>query len=745
MFMAGWVVHRHTPPTTPPHTPQAMSHPRILSRSFALPVVAALFGSIPTIPGLASDRPDMPVANFEGATYGDWKVDGDAFGTGPARGGYPGQMVVEGFRGKGLVSSFAHGDSSTGTLTSPPFTVERNYVEFLIGGGGFAGKTCINLVVDGQVVRTATGPNTDPGGSERLEPRQWAVTDLAGKSAVLKIVDSATGGWGHINIDEITQTDRRLPGVLTNATRQLTLQGRYLHLPVRNGGAKRQVSVLVGGNAERQFEIELADREPDWWAFLDTTSLSAKEVAITVDRLPEDSQALTSITSSDTIQDSGNLYHEALRPQFHFSSRRGWNNDPNGLVFHAGEYHLFYQHNPYGWGWGNMHWGHAVSPDLVHWRELPIALYPDRHGTMFSGSAVVDWNNSAGFQTGTEKPIVCIFTAAGNPFTQGLAFSNDRGRTWTKFDGNPVIPHIIGGNRDPKVFWHEPGHRWIMALYLDKSDYALFASSDLKHWDKLSTVVIPGTSECPEFFEISVAGKPAEKRWIFYGGNGRYLVGTFDGTTFTPNSGPHSLHNGNAWYASQTYTDIPASDGRRILIPWAQINTPGMPFNQMMGTPVELTLLDTDAGPRLSANPVRELATLRARTHALPAQQVKPGDNPLAGIHGELLDLTAEMEPGDSTEISFQIRGTDIVWNAAKNEVTCAKNTAPLRPVHGQLRFRMLVDRTSLDIFGNDGHAYLPMGVLHPADNRSLSLSVKGGTATLRSLSVHELKSAWEP
>ncbi|HWQ91869.1 MAG TPA: glycoside hydrolase family 32 protein, partial [Clostridia bacterium] len=298
---------------------------------------------------------------------------------------------------------------------------------------------------------------------------------------------------------------------------------------------------------------------------------------------------------------------EPLRPQFHFTSRRGWLNDPNGLVFYKGEYHLFYQHNPYGWGWGNMHWGHAVSPDLVHWKELPIALYPDEHGTMFSGSAVVDWNNTAGFQSGSEKPLVAMFTAAGKPFTQGLAFSNDRGRTWTKYENNPVLPHIVAENRDPKVIWHAPEQKWVMALYLDESDYALFASKDLKRWEKLSDVRIPGDSECPEFFEMPVEGREGETRWVFYGASGRHLVGKFDGTTFKPEGGPQELQRGNCWYASQTYSDIPARDGRRILIPWGRMTArevpfhQGMPFNQMMGLPVELTLRNTDDGLRLCA------------------------------------------------------------------------------------------------------------------------------------------------
>ncbi len=502
--------------------------------------------------------------------------------------------------------------------------------------------------------------------------------------------------------------------------------------------------MVVDGQPPRDFDIELADGEPDWWAFMDIAPFAGKQATLKVDKLPEDSTGLKSIDQSNAIKNPDTLYHEKLRPQFHFSSRRGWNNDPNGLVFYQGEYHLFYQHNPYGWAWGNMHWGHAVSPDLVHWRELPVALYPDQHGTMFSGSAVVDWNNTAGFQTGAEKVLVCIFTAAGNPFTQGIAYSNDRGRTWTKYEHNPVLPHIIGSNRDPKVIWYAPGKKWIMALYLDKNDYALFSSPDLKQWEKMSDVQIPGTSECPEFFEIALDGHQQNTRWVFYGGNGRYLVGKFDGQTFTPESGPHPMQYGNCWYASQTFTDIPPADGRRILIPWGQMNMPGMPFNQMMGLPVELTLRSTDQGSRLFATPVKEHNSLRAKSHTIPPQPLSPGDNPLAHVKGELLDLTAELTLGDAAELGFNLRGVTVNYDAKKQELACRGKKAALKPVDGKIRLRLMVDRTSIDIFGNDGRLYMPMGMIVPQDNRSLEIYTKGGTAKINALQVYELKSAWE-
>lgn len=692
---------------------------------------------------VVAQLPDLLIADFEAGDYGEWKASGDAFGTGPARGTLPGQMPVDGFLGHGLVNSFRRGDGTTGRLTSPSFKLERKFIQFLIGGGKHPGETCVNLLVNGQIVRTASGPNGEPGGSEHLDWQAWEVSEFAGQNAVIEIVDQATGGWGHINCDQIIQTDRKLPGLLVNVTRELGLEHRYLNLPVKNGAPRRRMSLRVDGGASREFDIELADGQPDWWAFMDVAEFKGRRAVFEVDKLPENSAGLSAIEPSDQIKNRENLYREELRPQFHFSSRRGWNNDPNGLVYYAGEYHLFYQHNPYGWSWGNMHWGHAVSRDLVHWKELPIALYPDERGTMFSGSAVVDWHNTAGFQSGKEKALVCIFTAAGKPFTQGLAYSNDRGRTWTKYEKNPVLPHVLGENRDPKVIWYAPEKKWIMALYLDKHDYALFESRNLKSWQKVCDVAFPGTTECPEFFEIAVDGERRNTRWAFYGGNGRYLVGRFDGRTFTPEAGPHPLNFGNCFYASQTFNDIPARDGRRLLIPWGQVALPGMPFNQMMGLPVELTLQTTGAGLRLAVNPVRELASLRTKTIKLKPQPLRPGTNPLADVQGELLDVEAEISLGTAKQITFNLRGELVTYDVLRKELKCLNKTATLEPVAGSIQLRLLVDRVAMDVFGNHGSLYLPMGKILDTENRKLGLTVEGGEAQLKSLRVHTLKSAW--
>ena len=231
-------------------------------------------------------RPDIVIEDFERASYGNWTVTGQAFGDTPAHGSLQSQMAVDGFLGGGFASSYHQGDGSIGKLTSQSYKVERKYIKFLIGGGGFAGKTCINLINDGKVVRTATGSNTRPGGSEHLDWQAWEVSELEGKSVVLEIIDQATGGWGHVSIDQIVQTDRKMTGLIrNNVALPIRVEKRYLNLPVKNGAVKRVLRLTVNGKTEREFEIELANAEPDWWTFMDVTAFKGQSVILHANKL----------------------------------------------------------------------------------------------------------------------------------------------------------------------------------------------------------------------------------------------------------------------------------------------------------------------------------------------------------------------------------------------------------------------------------------------------------------------------
>ncbi|MEI6870937.1 MAG: glycoside hydrolase family 32 protein [Verrucomicrobiota bacterium] len=547
-----------------------------------------------------------------------------------------------------------------------------------------------------------------------------------------------------------------------NATHEILVQHKLLHFPVKKGAKKSVVTINVDGAEIRRFDIELAEENPEWWAPMDVSSWAGKTLSIVASGLPEGSKVLETLRQSDTLLDSENLYQETLRPQLQFSSKRGWLNDPNGLVFYNNEYHLFYQHNPYGWNWGNMHWGHATSPDLVRWTEHGDVLSPDSSGAMFSGSAVVDWDNTSGFGKDGKPPLVLIFTAQGNPINQCVAYSTD-GRTFTKYEGNPVIHSIGTGNRDPKTIWHAPTKQWVTVLYValpnptpmkdangkwcQKHSVHFFTSPNLRDWT-LASVTDGGIDgdkflyECPDFFELALDGDPTKKRWILMGATTEYALGSFDGKAFSMETPKIQGHCGRGFYAPQTFSDT--ADGRRIQIGWHQAPSPGMAFNQLQTFPSELKLVTTPEGPRLAWSPVREIESLRTKTIEAPAMDLSEGDaNPLPEVRGELLEVRANFTPQPDSITQFKVRGVDVQYDAAQQQLSVAgvKTKAPLR--NGRQNLIILMDRTNITVWASDGLAYAPVPVIAKPEAIGVEVSVKGGAVHFEKLAVHELKSIW--
>ena len=539
------------------------------------------------------------------------------------------------------------------------------------------------------------------------------------------------------------------------ATRSLALDANLLNLPVCNGAPKQLLKLEVGGKAVREVEIEFAEgKKPDLWVFLDVLPWKGQPAV-----LSGPSALIAAIESSDAIKTDVPVYAESLRPQFHFTSMRGRLNDPNGLLSFEGEHHLFYQLYPYGVKSGSKSWGHAVSRDFLHWEELPIAIHADAEGMMFSGSGVVDWKNTSGFQTGKEPPLVLIYTATGPPRDQRLAFSNDRGRTWTKFAGNPVLPEVEHNNRDPKVFWHKPTQRWVMILHctekgkklppIDPKDpnrktgeFVFFTSPDLKQWKREGSVI--GFAECPDLFPMKIEGTQKTK-WIVHGGLGEYFIGDFDGREFKRTSdllhGPY----GSAYYAGQNYSDMP--DGRVVQQGWAKMSDlvfTGMPFAQMMNTPCEITLRNTGKGPRLVWQPVREIETLRTKHHHLESVVLNEQSNPLNAVQTPFFDLHAVIEPGTATQIQLMLRGTPFVIDVKKLKLTSGKDSMPMPVRDGRIDFRLLSDHGLVEIFTDNGFKFGAFP-LPPKPDAPLApqLTAIGGEAKIITLDVHELKSVW--
>ena len=445
-------------------------------------------------------------------------------------------------------------------------------------------------------------------------------------------------------------------------------------------------------------------------------------------------------------------YSETHRPRFHFTPAFNWCNDPNGLVYYDGEYHLFFQHNPTGCEWGNNSWGHAVSHDLLHWRQLPVALWPDEHGTIWSGSAIVDSNNTAGFRTGDEYPLIAAYTSAGKygklgqSFSQGLAFSNDRGRTWTKYAKNPILPNQSGGDdRDPKIFWCKLTDEWVMALYLDHGKrFGFFTSPDLMTWRY--TGEVPGFYECPDLFELPVDVYPEDTRWVLMDASGEYLLGSFDGRTFTSEGEKQRGDYGTNFYAPHTYNNIPENDGRRIQIAWMDGGKYlGMPFNQQLSFPCELTLRTFPEGIRLCRLPIKEIEHLIINTDSVQNRDLIPGRNPLDGLNHDLFDLQLVLEPLHSRELGLRIGNLTLQYDVHEKVLVCGQGSATIELEAGKLNLRVLVDRTSVEVFGNHGQVSLTSCYLRDRFGPpNLELYVQGGNAYLNTLVVNELKSIWK-
>lgn len=452
-------------------------------------------------------------------------------------------------------------------------------------------------------------------------------------------------------------------------------------------------------------------------------------------------QALLTILTSALLTlslVSDTNYAEPLRPQFHFTAAKNWINDPNGLVYYEGVYHLFFQYNPSGVESANKSWGHATSTDLVHWSEHDTALLPDQFGEIWSGSAVVDESNTTGFQKGDDKPIVLIYTAAGKPFTQCIASSTDGGRTFTKYNKNPVLEHVRGTNRDPKVIWLAPTKRWVMALYLDGNDFALFTSPDLKGWTRLQEFTVPGTDECPDFFPMPVDAEPGKTAWVWMAANGRYLVGEFDGKEFKPEHGFQASVRSDYcrdFYAGQTFSNMP--DGRRAQIAWLRDGKyPGMPFNQQLSFPTTLTLHRTPDGLRLHRLPVKEIELL----HDVAA-------NSVAELSGDVLDFTVVIEPRHAKRVGLRIRGETIAFDTIDESLSSGSCRAPLKPIGGRITLRILLDRTSIEVFANEGVISLSRCFLPDLNSKiepPTFFAEDGGDARLISCEGHAVKSAWK-
>lgn len=479
-------------------------------------------------------------------------------------------------------------------------------------------------------------------------------------------------------------------------------------------------------------------------------------------------------------------YNQPFRPQYHYSPQVNWINDPNGLVYHEGEYHLFYQYNPQGNRWGHMTWGHAVSSDLFRWVELPPAIAEDDNGMIFSGSCVVDTKNTSGFGKNGQAPMVAIYTNhREDNQSQHLAYSLDLGRTWTKYEKNPVIDLKEKDFRDPNVFWHEPSKSWIMAVVLAKERKALFyRSKNLKQWEKtgeFSSADGPnGIWECPAMLEVPVEGSKT-KKWVMLlslgggmpaGGSGmRYFIGDFDGKTFRSDFKQNDvrlLDYGKDYYAAIGYNNTP----RKITIGWLSNwqyanDIPTNPFRGAMTLPRELKIVKTKSGHDLRQQVVKEISPLTSDSFQWRGMDTKELNRSIEsnGIKGDAYVLTLEAELTNATNagnVEVKVRKgageeTVIGYDATRQEVYVDRSrsgqtdfkkefsgrfTAPLKREdipNGRLKMQLFVDRSSVEVFVNDGQITLTNLIFPKPESNGFEFSGDG----FRAVTIRNIETIW--
>lgn len=526
---------------------------------------------------------------------------------------------------------------------------------------------------------------------------------------------------------------------------------KYLNIPIQSSAEKQQVVFKLDGEYLTQNDIHIAEYAIEYWTFLDVTPFNGRELTL---EIPIPYSGADKIYQSDSIVGEKNLYKEKLRPQVHYTTKRGWNNDPNGMVYYNGEYHLFYQYNPYENKWGNMHWGHAVSKDLLHWKELPAALMPDKLGTIYSGSAVIDYKNTSGFGTKKNPAMVAIYTAdnggrdGSRKQQQCVAYSLDKGRTFTKYEGNPVIPanKRFGSEheRDPKVFWYQPGNHWVMILH-EGIHYCIYNSSDLKSWKYMSSLE-DYFWECPELFELAVDGNDSNKKWVVFNVRGNYQIGNFDGKKFTAET-EMQYYNFSSYdmTAAQTFNDEP--NGRRIQIGWAHAEFQGMPFRSSFTVPMELSLRTTPGGVKLHVLPVKEIESLHTKKYSYTNIYIGNELNEkLKEIKNPSLHIKTTIQAINTVRFGLNINGNKIIYDISRSGFY--GQHMPLQ--NGLLKMEIIVDKNMIEVFVDGGRYYwfenYKQGNL---SNFKLSF-IPGGNnknanpkTLVKNLEIYELKSIW--
>ena len=561
---------------------------------------------------------------------------------------------------------------------------------------------------------------------------------------------------------------------------QINTNQRYLLLPVEEVMPDVRVSMIVNNKEVNVADVRLAVNRVDYFVPLDLSAYAGKNILLKFKLGSNDpirgklsAVCCKEMKLSDTF-DTGN--REKFRPTYHFSPLYGWMNDPNGMVYKDGEYHLFYQHNPYGSKWGNMHWGHAISKDLINWEHRPDAITPDALGTIFSGSAVVDTDNTAGFGAGA---IVAIYTQNSDRQVQSIAYSTDNGRSFTKYENNPVLTSDARDFRDPKVFWHKETQRWIMLLAVGQ-EMQIFSSSNLKDWAFESSFgegqgAHGGVWECPDLFELPVDGTN-EKKWVLlcnlnpggpFGGSAtQYFVGTFNGKEFVNESPSKTkwMDWGKDHYATVTWSDAP--DNRRIAIAWMSNwqyanDVPTSQYRSPNSVPRDLSLFTVDGETYLQSAPSPELLKLRdiSKKRSFKVNGTRTIKDMIAGNEGAYeIELTIENQhadvigfrlyndKGEEVDMQYDMKEKKFSMDRRKsgdvgfNENFPMLTWTAIESGKDELKLRLFVDKSSVEAFGDGGRFVMTNQVFPSEPYTHIDFYSKGGAYKVDSFVIYKLK-----
>ena len=555
---------------------------------------------------------------------------------------------------------------------------------------------------------------------------------------------------------------------------------KYLILPVEDTAPDVSISVMVDNVQVETFTVRLAINKVDYTVPYELSKYAGKHVVLRfamnpLERegaRPKVKEAVFSNNLALTNNYDASNKETLWRPVYHFAPQWGWMNDPNGMVYKDGEYHLFYQYNPYGSRWGNMNWGHAISRDLVSWEHMPVAISPDGLGTIFSGSAVVDKDNTAGFGA---NAIVAFYTQASARQMQSIAYSTDNGRTFKKYAGNPVLTGDVADFRDPKVSWHEGTHKWILTLAVGQ-EIRFYSSPNLKDWTYESNFGEGqgnhgGVWECPDLFELPVAGT-SQKKWVLivninpggpFGGSAtQYFVGSFDGHKFV-NESPKAtkwMDFGKDHYATVTWSNAPQN--RVIALAWMSNwqyanEVPTMQYRSSNSVPRDLRLFVKDGETYLQSAPSPELLALRkdkVMSKSFSVGKAYTIDQLMSDNKGtyEITMTVRQKKQGNLSMRLMNEQGEEIEYSLdmAKRELTCIRDksgvagfskdfiTPTVTQVDGgDLQLRFLVDRSSVEAFVNDGRFVMTNLVFPHTPYNKVMFSATGGSVSVKNFTVH--------